>query len=127
MNNELDTFYMNIDTQNRVRVVWNVCLTMPASIYGYVDVEATTAEEATQLALDKHVADVKWDYETCGYDDDAVTVLDVECDNPPVDAIPVRPGRKTRANLDALFETETQTTKAEEQGQHAEEGGRSCK
>jgi hypothetical protein len=129
MYNELDAFDVNIDTQDRVSVVWRVRLTTPACIYGYVDVEATTAEEAAQLALDKHLNNVSWDYETIDYDDCAAAVLDVECEDPPANAILRCPGRKTGAKLDFVFDPETQTRTAEEQKQPKAEddGGDQCK
>jgi hypothetical protein len=126
MNNELYAFYQNVDTQDRVSVVWSVCLTMPAYIYGHVDVEAATAEEAAQLALDKHPGNVSWDYEDIDYDDYAAAVLDVECEDPPANAILMCPGRKTGSTLDG---DQDQATAAEEQSQPKAEddGGESCK
>ena len=129
MYNELDAFYVNIDTQDRVSVVWRVRLIMPACIYGYVDVEATTATEAAQLALDKHLGNVSWDYEDIDYDDYAAAVLDVECEDPPANASLMCPGRKTGASLNAFFGTDDQPKAAEEQSQPKAEddGGESCK
>ena len=126
MYNELDAFYVNIDTQDRVSVVWRVRLIMPACIYGYVDVEATTAEEAAQLALDKHPGNVSWGYEDIDYDDYAAAVLDVECEDPPANAMLIRPGRKTGATLDGFLEPDVQPKAAEEPIQKAKDGGRSC-
>ena len=109
-------------------MVWRLTLTMPATIEGYVVVEATTPEEAAELALVRGWMDVEWDDRTCSFDKYGVEVFDVECENPPVDAILRCPGRETGANLDALFEPETQTTTAEEQSQQrADEGGEPCK
>ena len=129
MNNELYAFYQNIDTQDRISLVWSVCLTMPAYIYGHVDVEAPTAEEAAQLAIDKFAGDVKWDYGDIDYDDYAAAVLDVECEDPPANAILMCPGRKTGASLNAFFGTDDQPKAAEEQSQPKAEddGGESCK
>ena len=129
MNNERYAFYLNIDTQDRGSVVWRVRLTMPACIYGYVDVEATTATEAAQLALDKHLGNVSWDYEDIDYDDYAAAVLDVECEDPPANAILMCPGRKTGANLDAFFEPDEQPTATKEQSRSKAEddGGDLCK
>ena len=125
MNNGLYAFYMNIDTQERVSVVWRVTLTMQATIEGYVDVEgATTQEEAAQLALDKHWMNVEWHDETCSFDEHGVQVCDVECENPPADAILRCPGRKTGANLAALFDLGKQATAAEAK---ANDGGAPCK
>ena len=118
---------MNVDTQKRVRVLWKVCLTMPAYIYGSVDVEATSAEEAAQLAVDKHVADVDWNYDDFHYDDTAVTVLDVECEHPLVDAVLRCPRRKTGANLDALFGPEAQPDMTEKEPQKANDRGEPCR
>ena len=122
MNNELYAFYQDIDTQDRVSVVWSVCLTMPAYIYGHVDVEATTAEEAAELALDKHLGTVSWDYGDIDYDDCAAAVLDVECEDPPANAILRCPGRKTGGNLNAFFGTDAQPEAAEKQSQPKAEG-----
>ena len=129
MNNELYAFYMNIDTQDRVSVVWNVCLTMPACVYGHVEVTATTSEEAAQLALGKHLTDVEWDYDCYACDDGAASVVLVECKHPPADAALIRPGRKTGANLDAFFEPDDQPTAKREQSQSKAEadGGDLCK
>lgn len=128
MNNELYASYMNIDTQERVRVTWRVTLTMPASIDGYIDVVATTQEEAAQLALGMPWTDVEWDDDTLSFDKHGLDLFDVECEAPPVDAILVCPGRKTGASLNAFFETETQTKTAEEPSQpKANDGGEPCK
>jgi hypothetical protein len=122
MKNEPDAFYLNIDTEERVRVTWRVSFIVSAYMGGYVDVEATTQDEAAELATHKHFSDVEWDYD---YDVDYSTadLWDVECEHPPADAILIRPGYKTGANLDALFEPET----AEAPGQKANEGGDPCK
>jgi hypothetical protein len=84
MGKTADTFYMNIDTQERASVVWRVSLTRPTYTDGYVDVEGTTEAEAIDLALGKHFDEVEWD--SWG-DEGAVDVIDVECENPPVDCL----------------------------------------
>src|ERR1019366_1257956 len=106
MNNELYAFYLNIDTQDRVSVVWRVCLTVPACIHGCVDVEATTGEEAAQLVIDKLAGDVKCDDGDIDYDAYAVEVLEVECEDPPAKAIPMCSGRKTGGSLNGSFRTD---------------------
>jgi hypothetical protein len=127
MNNELYAFYLNIDTQDRVPALWRVRLTMPAWIYGHVDVQATTAEEAAQLALDKHLGNVNWDYEDIDYDDYAAAVIDVECEDPPANTLLMCPGRNAGANLDAFFGHEDPPTRAKDSIQKANDGGDQCK
>jgi hypothetical protein len=107
MNNEYDTFYLNPDTQERVRVTYRVILVMPASYDGYVYVEADSEEEAIRLALNDRFADVEWDYSDCG-DKCGAEVLDVECEDPPVDAILIRRNCTSTASLDFLFESDDQ-------------------
>jgi hypothetical protein len=125
MNQELDAFYLNFDTQEHVSVVWRVTLWMPWT-EGHVDVEATTTEEAARLALSKFRKDVEWDDED--YNEDShhyAEVLDVECENPPVDAILICRGRKTGANLDALFEPDEQPKAKHDK--NPDDGGEPCK
>ena len=126
MSNERDIFYLNIDTQERVPVVWQVCLMVPAYMNGYVDVEATTQEEAAELALDKYWNDIEWDYDFEA-DYSGVQVCDVECENPPVGALLMNAGPSTGTNLDALFGRDDEPTAPEDPIQKANEGDRSCK
>ena len=110
-----DIFYWNPDKQERVRAVYQVHLVMPATYEGYVDIEAESEEEAARLALEDHFSEVDW----CDVErgDGCCEVFEVFCENPPADAILIRPGRRTGANLDALFEPEPQPTATEEQSQ----------
>ena len=121
-----DIFYWNPDKQERVRAVYQVHLVMPATYEGYVDIEAESEEEAAHLALENHSSEVDW----CDVErgDGCAEAFEVFCENPPANAIPVRPGRKTGANLDFLFEPETQTATAEDQSRvKASDGGEPCK
>jgi len=47
--NDTDTFFWDHQKQERVRVTYRVCLAMPATFEGYVDVEA----DSEHLAIPK--------------------------------------------------------------------------
>ena len=77
---------------------------MPALHVGFIDIEATSENEAGQLALEKHYSEIEWDYD--GGDRHAIEVLDVDCENPP-DGILVEQGySRSAASIDCLFEEE---------------------
>lgn len=121
MTTRQDSFFINIDTQEPVRVVWRVHMMMPIYISGTVDIEATTHQEAAQLALQKDWTDMEWDFDgkitNCGLDDTRIEVAHVECVAPPVDAVLICRGCNTGASLDALFEPDDPTTAPETQNQ----------
>jgi hypothetical protein len=50
MDNERNMFYLDNETHERAPVAWRLHLTMVSTIHGYVDGEATTQEEAAQIA-----------------------------------------------------------------------------
>jgi hypothetical protein len=80
-----------------------VHLTKPALYYGYIEVEASSENEAVELA-EKHWEKVEWDYDDPG-DNGAIEVIDVELvDDPPDGALLVRQGYSlSNATLDGLF------------------------
>jgi hypothetical protein len=96
-----NTYYMNPDTQERIRVTWTVHLSMPAGYDGVVEIEAATGEEAAALALGDHFNDVYW---SDWRDSSSTEVVDVECEDPPEGAVLICPAWNSNANLSALFE-----------------------
>jgi len=106
MNDNRNRFYINPDTQERVRVTYRVHLTMPAIHDGYVEIEATSEEEAAQIALEDPWTNVDWDCDDSG-NRHGIEVFEVECDDPPSDAILIEQGYYIgNANLGGLFEAE---------------------
>lgn len=99
---EQNRYYINPETGDRLSAVYQVHLVMPATHNGYVDVAATSENEAVRLALEEHFTEVQWDYDkgdTC-----AVEVLDVECEEPPENGILIEQGHYTgNANLGRAF------------------------
>ena len=81
MNNEVNSYCLDHLIQEPVRATYTVHLTMPAIHDGWVDVEATSGEEAAKLALDDRFGDVDWAYDHG--DRCSVEVCGVECENPP--------------------------------------------
>ena len=81
---------------------------MPALHDGYVDVEATSEDEAVRLAIKEHLMEVEWDYD--GGDKYAIEVLDVDCEEPPENGILVEQGYyQGNASIDSLFEEDAST------------------
>jgi hypothetical protein len=75
----------------------------------------------------KHLGNVNWDYEDIDYDDYAAAVIDVECEDPPANTLLMCPGRKTGANLDAVFELDDMPTAAEAPTQNPNDRGEKCR
>jgi len=119
--NDTDTFFWDHQKQERVRVTYRVCLAMPATFEGYVDVEAQSEEEAARLALDERFEEIVWcDLERD--DDSDAEVIDVYCEEPPDNAILI--GKNPHAgNLDALLEPGDLPTATLEQNQAKPDGG----
>jgi hypothetical protein len=99
---------------------------MPATYEGYVDVEATSEEEAARLALEEHISEVEWCDVEPGDECDA-EVIDVYCDDPPDNAILI--GKHPHAgNLDAVFGPDDLPTATQAQNQvKADDGANPCK
>jgi hypothetical protein len=110
MSNDSNRFYINFDTQERVVAKYQVYLTMPAYYDACVEIDATSEEEARQIALATGWMEAKWDFD--GGDRYNIEVCRVDCDDPPADAILVQQGYDTTgASIDALFHrTETSST-----------------
>lgn len=80
-----DTFYWDPEKQQRVLATYQVYLAAPASCDGYVEVEATSAEEAASLALtDKEFVEIGWDL---FWEKSEAEVVAVECEDPPADSV----------------------------------------
>jgi hypothetical protein len=102
MSTEQNRFYINPDTQDRIPAVYKVRLVMPALHDGFVDVEATSENEAAEFALGKHYAEIQWDYDSG--DKGSIEVLDVDCEVPPENEILVEQGYyRGNASIDVLF------------------------
>lgn len=101
MNNELDAYYWNPVTLERVRATYQVHLLDQKSFDGYVDVDAESKGEAVELAKTKYWDSIVWEFYGSG---DCTDVMDVECEHPPADAIMICRGCTSKANLDGLFE-----------------------
>ena len=106
MNHGPDTYYMNPDTQDRIRVTWQVHLSMPATYDGFIEIEADSAEDAARLALEQRWTDVDWDYSDSG-DKYSICVSDVDCEEPPEGAVLICPAWNSEASLSSLFEPVT--------------------
>ena len=79
------TYCWNPEEEQRVLATYQVYLSAPASCDGFIEIEATSSEEAARLALDvDHFGGYSWDYD---YDPSEGEVVDVECENPPTGAI----------------------------------------
>jgi hypothetical protein len=103
MNYKRDSFYLHPDTQEQIRVIFRVHLTMPATYDGYVDIEAFSEQQAAEIAMNERLTHVEWEY--CEADKYAIEVFDVECDDPPANAMLIRRGYcKSDATLEGLFE-----------------------
>jgi hypothetical protein len=102
MSSEPNRFYIDPDTQDRIPATYRVHLVIPALHDGFVDVEATSEDEAAQLAIDKHFSEIEWEYD--GGDKHAIEVFEVECDEPSRNGILVEQGYyQSNANIDSLF------------------------
>jgi hypothetical protein len=114
---ERDRFYLNPETLDRVLATYRVHLTIRAIHDAYVDIEATSDSQATELALGREVRNVDWTYDVG--DRDAIEACCVECEDPPKDSILIQQGYcKCGANLNAIFEPET----PEKTGEAASDG-----
>ena len=108
MSTEKNRYYIDPNTQDRLQVTYRVHLVMPAVHDGFVDVEATSENEAAQLALKKHHLEIEWYYDEG--DDHAIEVLDVECEEPPENGILIEQGHYSgNASISSLFEEEACT------------------
>ena len=119
--NDTNTFYWDPNKHERVLATYQVYLTAPASCDGYVEVEATSADEAARLAVtDKYFSEIGWEF---SWEESEAEVLDVECEDPPAGSVLIDGNRTGSANLDALFEPDDPTTAAEEQNQAKADDG----
>jgi hypothetical protein len=76
---EHNGYYRDRVTKERVRVTYNVSVTMPAVYYGSIDIEALSEQEAAEIALKRAWADGYWqDYHYYG-DESDMTVDEVVC------------------------------------------------
>lgn len=74
IDNEGDMVYLDNEAHGRAPVVWRVQLTMVSTVHGYVDVGATTQEEAAQIADEMAWPQVQWDWDRHDFDDSSLGV-----------------------------------------------------
>jgi hypothetical protein len=109
MNTNQDRFYIDIDTQDRVKATYQIHLIRPATHDGYVEIEAFSEQEAIELALGERRYDVDWDCQDSGGE---IEVFDVSCDEPPENTILFERGYNySGASLDHLFEPDAHRPK----------------
>lgn len=96
-------FYIDPNTQDRLQATYQVRLVMPALHEGFIEVEATSENEAARLAIGEHFSEILWDYDKGDWS--GIEVSDVDCENPPESGILVEQGYyRGNASIDALFE-----------------------
>jgi hypothetical protein len=99
---ENEKYYLDPDTQERLKLRYRVHLIMPATHDGQVEIEAYTEEEAVRLALNMDWTEVDWECLDTG-DRHSIEVFDVECDEPPAGAV-LASQSSSAADIGALFE-----------------------
>lgn len=98
--NKNETLYIDPNTKEPLKLIYNVHLTMPALHDGFIEVEAYSEEEAARIALDQDVLEIEWE-EDSG-DTYGIEVFDIDCD-PPEGAVLV-PATSSEADISAQFE-----------------------
>lgn len=79
-------YYTDPDTLERLLLTYRVHFSKPATSAGYVDIEATSENEAVELALADPWTDGHWEFDHTDCDND-IEVCEVWCDDPPEDAL----------------------------------------
>jgi hypothetical protein len=97
-----ERYYLDIETQERVKVTYRVHLTMSAIHDGDLEVEAYSDAEAARLALDGWL-DADWKCEDMG-DKYSIAVFEVYCEDPPEGAVLIQLGSTSEADISGLFE-----------------------
>jgi hypothetical protein len=87
--NQNERYYLDIETQERVKVTYRVHLIMSAIHDGDLEVEAHSDAEAARLALDRWL-DADWKCEDMG-DKYSIAVFDIRCEDPPEGAVLIHP------------------------------------
>src|SRR5215469_12895008 len=105
MTSTQNRFYIDPNTQDRIPAIYRVHLVMPAFHDGFVDVEATSEQEAADVALKMDYSEIDWEHD--GGDECAIEVVEVECEEPPENGILIeQEWYRSNANISSLFEEE---------------------
>lgn len=105
MNDERNRFYISLDTHERIPATYQVHLTMPAYYDAWIDIEATSEQEATEIALASAWRDADWQCDRG--DAHSIEVYDVECKEPPDDGFLVELDHySSNASIETLFEAD---------------------
>jgi len=104
-------YYYDPETGERVKVTFEVHLTMRATHDAFVEVEAYSEQEAVQLALDKDWDDMNWHFDEG--DVDSIQVEEIGCEDPPAGAFFI-PARLSKADISAQFEESGEVKTCEE-------------
>jgi hypothetical protein len=122
--NKNETHYIDPNTKEPLKLIYNVHLTMPALHDGFIEVEAYSEEEAARIALDQDFLEIEWE-EDSG-DTYGIEVFDIDCD-PPEGAVLV-PATYSEADISALIEDAVEYRKTgEDHSSDSAQDGEQCR